>query len=281
MMQTRRISFAGSTLSIEFSGSQPAKVIDLLYRHIPAGADQPGFATYRLLNDPQTDLLRLYRDKALLYQGDCAATAAELLLGDTCYHLAAQSQAGLLFHAAALSWQGRGLILPGASGSGKSTLTAWLLSQGFDYLTDELVFVPWQTDSIQAFTRPINLKSPARFILSNIFDFEKQAAGMLSSSYATLIPPALFYPAQTGSEAPLALIIFPRYQVDSSFELQPLSKAQAGLTLMQTLINARNLPEHGFAEITRLVRQTPAYTMRYSSFDEISQEVRKLLETQK
>lgn len=276
MMQTRRISFAGSTLSIEFSGSQPAKVIDLLYRHIPAGADQPGLATYRLLNDPQTDLLRLYRDKTLLYQGDCAATAAELLLGDTCCHLAAQSQAGLLFHAAALSWQGRGLILPGASGAGKSTLTAWLLSQGFDYMTDELVFVPWQTDSIQTFTRPINLKNSARAILSHTLDFEKQAAGMLSSSYATLIPPALFYPAQTGSEAPLALIIFPQYKPRGSFELCQLSKVQAGLTLLQTLINARNLPEHGFFEVTRLIRHIPAYSLRYSSFDQIGHCIRNL-----
>ena len=48
----------------------------------------------------------------------------------------------MLFHAAALTWQSRGILLPAFTGAGKSTLTAWLLGQGFSYLTDELAFVP-------------------------------------------------------------------------------------------------------------------------------------------
>ena len=49
--------------------------------------------------------------------------------------------------------------------------------------------------------------------------------------------------------------------------MQPLTPAQAGLRLMQCLINARNLPEHGFPEIARLSRRVPAYRMTYASFD--------------
>jgi hypothetical protein len=45
---------------------------------------------------------------------------------------------------------------------------------------------------------------------------------------------------------------------------------------MQTLVNARNLPEHGFSEITRLVRHIPAYVMRYGSFDQITHSVEQL-----
>ncbi|MFN8459219.1 MAG: hypothetical protein U0401_31980 [Anaerolineae bacterium] len=104
------------------------------------------------------------RGETLLYRGDYPAVAAELLLGDSCHHLADRSQGGLLLHAASLTWQDRGLLLPGTSGAGKTALTAWLLSQGFGYLTDELVFVPWGQNSVRALTRPLNLKRPARFL---------------------------------------------------------------------------------------------------------------------
>jgi len=59
-----------------------------------------------------------------------------------------------LFHAAALAWQGRGLLLPGKISAGKTTLTAWLLSRGLDYLTDELVFIPQGTVAVRGLARP-------------------------------------------------------------------------------------------------------------------------------
>lgn len=276
-MPTRLISFAGSALTIEFTGPKSAQVVELLYRHVPSGQSGTSQLTYRLLNDGSETELRLYRDKTLICRGNCAGSVAELLLGDSCSQLAAHCYSGLIFHAAALAWQGQGLMLPGISGAGKSTLTAWLVSQGFDYLSDELVFVPWQTDCIQAFARPINLKSPARWALRDTFNFEKHAAGILSSPYADLVPPTLFHPFGTRSETIVNLIIFPQYQADSRFELRRLPKAQAGLSLLQTLINARNLPQHGFSEITRLIRQIPAYRLRYSNFNQIGHHIKNLM----
>jgi hypothetical protein len=44
-------------------------------------------------------------------------------------------------HAGCLAWEGRGVLLAGASGSGKSTLTAALVVAGWDFLSDDTVFV--------------------------------------------------------------------------------------------------------------------------------------------
>jgi len=113
--------------------------------------------------------------------------------------------------------------------------------------------------------------------LSGLFDFEAQAGHILSSPQADLVPPFLLQPASPQSEAALNFIIFPCYRANTPFELRRLSGAQAGLTLMKSLINARNLPEHGFSEITRLARRIPAYTLSYSSFDQIGARIRDLL----
>jgi hypothetical protein len=276
-MKTRLVSFAGASLSIKYSGPRPTKIVDFLYQYLSPGSRHSPQLTYRLLPGDKPGRLVLYRGQTLLYAGDSEAVVAELLLGDTCHHLAAQSRGGMLFHAAGLAWQGQGLLLPGAIGAGKSTLAAWLLSRGFDYLTDELVFVPQGMEAMQTFTRPLNLKRPARPVWQNLFDFAGQTAHIFSSPHGDLIPPTLFRPANTLSEPPLNLIIFPLYQPGSDFVWRPLSRAQAGLELMQCLVNARNLPGYGFAEIARLARAAPAYQMRYADFAQLGQRVENLL----
>jgi hypothetical protein len=280
MSQAHRclVSFAGSTVAIEYSGARMAAIIDFLYRHIPADSDVPPHVTYRAEPGAQPDALTLYRDDTLIYEGDSDAILAELLMGDANYHLADRSRGGLLFHAGGLTWQGKGIILPGKMGAGKTTLTTWLVAQGLDYLTDELVFVPHGADTIQTLTRPLNVKKPSWVALQTVpsCDLEAQAARILSTPRSDLIPPDLLGPVQL-SEPPLGLILFPQYLPGSEFALQPLSKAQAGLALMECLINARNLPDHGLSEIARLAQVAPAYKLTYADFDQIRGPVEVLL----
>jgi hypothetical protein len=51
-------------------------------------------------------------------------------------------------HAAALSLDGRGVLVPGSSGSGKSTLTVTLVRAGFGFLSDDTVFLEPRTEGI-------------------------------------------------------------------------------------------------------------------------------------
>ncbi|MCB0175226.1 MAG: hypothetical protein H6631_18775 [Anaerolineaceae bacterium] len=300
-MSIRLISFAGTTLTIEYYGLTAARIIELLYRQVSTENTGLSQMTYRLCSDEVSAGMQLWRDETLLYGGHCSGSVAELLLRDSCYQLAAHCHTGLLFHAAALSGRGRTLILPGNSGAGKSTLTAWLITQGFDYLSDELVFIPWQTNTIQAFARPLSLKKPARSVLNHHLDFEKRADHILSSGFVDLVPSTLFSSTRCGvfpqgalsnrsfkSTARLPepnpsrkywskpLIIFPRYQPHSPFAWQPLSKARSGLALMEHLINARNLPGHGLAEAARIAGCIPAYRMNYSSFEQLTNRLARM-----
>ncbi len=264
----RVISFAGGTVTIEHSGARAAAIVDFLCRWMPTGDATLPSSLYRVAQS-HAKHLALYKGEELVYEGESEAILAELLLGETCRQLAEQSQGGLLFHAAGLAWHGQGILVPGAPGAGKTTLSAWLTLRGLDYLTDELVFVPHQSVRLHALTRPLNLKKEARQALQNYFDFNAHAAHILSSSQADLAPPTLLRAANTLCQPPLRLILFPHYQPDSTGALRALSKAQAGLFLMQCLINARNLPGHGLAEIARLAQAAPAYTLSYASFDQL------------
>lgn len=280
----RIICFGGSAVAIEYSGAQAAAVVAFLFQHAPGAGDVPPHVTFRAVSDEQGEGLTLYRDKTLVYAGNCQATWAELLLGETCHHLADRSRGGLLFHAAALAphkntgtvRQGRGLLLPGGIAAGKSTLSAWLASRGWDYLTDELVFVPHGSDQMQAFVRPLNLKNASLPILQDYVDFQERADHVLSGPQSTLLAPRAFRPNVAPGEQPVSLVVFPHYQAGADFSWRPLAKAQGGLELMQCLINARNLPDHGLAEIARLARLAPAFRMDYAGFEQIESTIENL-----
>lgn len=275
MSARRLVSFANSTVAIEHQGQQAAEVVDFLYRDIPPGSEPPA-VTY-CLSSTATGALKLERDGLRLYEGADTGYIAELLMGDSCRSLAERSEGGLLFHAAAVARQGQGLLLPGAIAAGKTTLAAWLLTRGFDHLTDEIVYIPHGATTIQGFGRPLNIKKAAWTALRP-YIADEQAESRLDSADSYLLPPQALGARAIAEPLPLAAILFPRYQAESELVFEAVSPARAGLMLMETLVNARNLPGRGFGEVVRLCRATPAYALRYSHFEQIGRRIERLLD---
>ena len=181
-------------------------------------------------------------------------------------------------HAALVSLNGDGILLPGSTGKGKSTLVAWLLRHGYDYLTDELVFIP-DEEILKGYglSRPLTLKRAARPLLNDLFQVSTGTCGIKSTASVDLVPHEVFGKGNALSEIPISTVIFPSFHTSALFELRRLSKAEAGLELMQCLINARNLPEHGFPNVINLTRSFPAYQMRYADFSTVESAIRSVL----
>jgi hypothetical protein len=273
-MESCCITFAGVTFAVEYEGEAAARIIDFLYGRLPPGAGGAPSLTYRLLQ--QGSALHLYREGELIYRGADLPLCANLLLGQSCRHLASESREGMVFHAAVLVWQGLGLLLPGTIGAGKSTLAAWLVEKGLAYLTDELAFVPLGSDRVQGFTRPFNLKPPALDLL------RREAQGSVvcerwSGPGFDMLSPECLGPVTAGAAPPLRRLLFPHYAPQSVPTVRRLTGGQAALALMGTLVNARNLPEHGLGEVARLAEQTVAYALHYSAFDQVEGAIDELL----
>jgi hypothetical protein len=277
-LQTKsRVSFGGCTVELQTNSERTAGIIDFLFNLIPQAEENQARVHYLLEENPDGELV-LHRDGELLLDGSDAGFLAEFLLGDVCHELIVECKGGMVFHAAALTWGGRGILMPGGIGSGKSTLTVWLVGHGFNYLSDELVYVPHGTELLKAFPRPLHLKRPSRKVLHSLLDLDEERVGVMSSSISDLVAPALLKKDNIFNEPQLAAIIFPRYDQDKDFEWQPLSSAQGGMMLMECLVNARNLPEHGFFEAARLARLAPATCATYSHFGQIEKKIKSVLE---
>jgi hypothetical protein len=71
--------------------------------------------------------------------------------------------------------------------------------------------------------------------------------------------------------------LFPTYQPQGEPDWEPLSLAQTGQLLMQSLINARNLAHHGFHEAARLARIAPGYRFSYAHFNQVEEQLAGVL----
>ena len=275
----RTIHFAGNTVRVEFDDPRAGQILDLIiYPFESPGAAAPR-AAFRMDVSPQEPVLyTLHHNGNKIYESSGRADTAEMLLSVICHDLAEESRGGMLFHAAGLVWRGQGFLIPGGIAAGKSTFTAWMVSLGAGYLTDELVYIPWETNTMISFARPLHLKKPSRPILSVFLNYDTPGDVVLAGTVSDLVSPAVLAPASVYCQPPVKTILFPHYQAQGGSSWQPLTPAQTGLELMQCLINARNLPDHGFSDAARLARCAAAVKISYSNFSQIEDQVKSLLQ---
>ena len=238
------------------------------FRHCP-GDTALVVMTYRVTTE-EDYTLQLLRDGELLYRGPRSAYLVERLMQDLTVVLTAHCQQRLVFHAAGLARGESGLILCGESGSGKSTVASWLTATGFDFLTDELVAVTLDQSEMSGLARPIGLKAGSAFVWQHWLDETAHRSLIYFPNGAVLLDPELLRPRCVRASAHPQFLLFLHYSAGEPFVAQRLSAAEALFLLMQRLVNAKNLPGHGFAVATHLARQTTAYSLTYADVIQVA-----------
>jgi hypothetical protein len=128
-------------------------------------------------------------------------------------------------HAAAVARNGKVAIFPAPSGSGKSTLTAYLVSRGYEYFSDDLVPLLTQGDTVAPFPLPTSVKPGAASVLARYYP---TLNGGERSEPQYLIHDMSFSrrPAQARA------LIFPRYLPGAPTRFEPLSVTDAMARLL-------------------------------------------------
>jgi HprK-related kinase B len=96
----------------------------------------------RVVRKVRTGMHFLVASHAMLAVGPCLANVNQLINAINFALISARLADGwALCHSAAVARDGRALAISGISGAGKSTLTLWLLSEGYDYVSNDRVLV--------------------------------------------------------------------------------------------------------------------------------------------
>lgn len=212
------------------------------------------------------------------FSGPIGVSFAAVLFDSVIFNLLNRNSHGIAFHAGAVVYKEKVILLPGLSGKGKSSMTACLVTHGFSYLTDELYFVPADKEApMLPFVRPVCIKADAVTAVSKLMS-EQDLHKVMGDKQGLIIPHRAlnsdFFPVSK----PPALILFPQYLPDVPLKVDKISGAQACTRLMACDVNARNFTDHGFQQVTRIARSTQAYQVTYSSFQGIAEALRELFD---
>ncbi len=169
----------------------------------------------------------------------------------------------MLLHASAVARDGRALILSGESGSGKSTLAALLGESDWRLMGDEFTLIDPASGDALAFPRAVSLKNEAIAEVAARVDAARLGplmAGTPKGDIRHLIPRADAIAAMHEAVRP-ALLLFPRF--GGAAAIEPMGEGEAFVRLTEASTNYVALGEAGFAALTRLVRETPAFGVSY------------------
>lgn len=274
-MLTRLVRFAGNCACLSIADESLARIVESVIQTEPGPCKKDYQCSYGFEYQDGSGDYTLRRDGELLYAGARVDEVCRVLISDLITTLVSPYDAGLALHAAAVGRDGNAVVIPGASGAGKSTLAAWLVSQGYCYLTDEVAIIDLATYDVTGFFRPLHIKAPALQAVYSLIEEGAPPEGAQQTHApgndpVTLIEPERIAPQSTHDGHRVRVLLFPEYAADRDYKLAALSPAQCAHRLMGSLINARNLHNKGLDAASSLARSTPGYHLRYGHFSELA-----------
>jgi hypothetical protein len=188
------------------------------------------------------------------------------LLEEVVRSLVFELDSAVALHAGAVSWHKKAVLVAGPTHAGKTSLIAWLASNGFEYLSDELVVLT-SDKQIEALGRPLIVKAGSR---DRVLDLP---LGKTSPSIDAGANKVIMAPQESHDAEPVlscGLIIFVQHSQDADLRIEPLSPAQAALRLMGSNLNADNLLAHGLPRLKKFSFEVPAISLSYGDFDQLT-----------
>lgn len=185
----------------------------------------------------------------------------------------------LTLHAAVVERGGKVMILPAPPGSGKSTLCAALAYSGWRLFSDEFVIVNPSTHRILPAPRPISLKDASIEIIKNRHPglcHGPEGVDVEGSRFIHVRPPTESV-RRAQEDAPLALVVFPRYAAGKPTTIEPVTKAQALVELAGQSFNFGYHGANAFDCLTSMVANATCCRLEYSDLDDVIERLERLI----
>ncbi len=190
-MAEKIISFAGQSLTISFP-EQAADIVNFTFLNFPEGNRSSSRVDINVSCDKEKQLYSVLEDEKCIGTELSPVGLSLLLLSRSSYSLTHGIDGGMVIHGAAVHRNNRAILMPGKNGTGKSILTSWLISRGYSYLTDELVYFQNKSLSFSPLTGPLHIKESGRHILEGFCSLHNERNNCLQSDTTTLFSHRLF-----------------------------------------------------------------------------------------
>ena len=179
-------------------------------------------------------------------------------------------------HAGCVAWNDRGVLLCGDNGAGKSTLSYACARSGWEYISDDAVFVPDEEQaSVTGNCHLVRLRPSAAELFAEIQGIPEtpRAAGKPSIELST----HRFPNVQRRETVQVDFIVFLKRSSTSGAQLLPYRKDVARMYMRQGLYGTNKIRERHFAAVERLLR-ADVFELRYNDLDSAIERLQRLAE---
>lgn len=155
-------------------------------------------------------------------------------------YIAEHAPACVFVHAGVVEWQGRALLLPAASFGGKSSLVAELVRAGATYYSDEFAPID-RAGRVHPFPRELRMRRPGQAEQSPVpIDRLKGRTGTVP--------------------APIALVLFTRFEANGRWSPERLSPGRAALEMLLHTIPVQRTPARVLATFSAVMSSAQAWS---------------------
>lgn len=183
-------------------------------------------------------------------------------------------------HAAGLAFNGKGFLLSGNSGAGKTTLAVGLVRAGFDFLSDDTLFLTTSRGDLRVLSFP------------DQSDVADETVSMFPELCAASNPAGLrvgpksqirveeFYGVNTVWDCRPAVVVFPRIGHTARSVLTPVDQDEALLELLPNMFLTDGASSQAHLDaLTRLAREAQCYRLETGrDFDALAEQLRSLVQ---
>ena len=171
-------------------------------------------------------------------------------------------------HAAAVADGERALIMPGRPGSGKTSLTAALLTEGFQYLTDDFGFLVGDKMELKGLPFSLCIKESGVPTLAEFYpalqDLAVHHRVRDQKKVRYLTPPQTSFSFDQNRTYPVSWAVFPRYEPDGVTELSLLPRSEALRRLLQTCKLTRPMTKPQVSCFIQWLRSLQSYELKHA-----------------
>ena len=186
----------------------------------------------------------------------------------------------LIIHAAMLERHGRGVILVGEPGAGKSTLSAALMQEDWRLLSDEITVINADC-RLQPVPRPVSLKNTSIDMIRQRYPqaiLTDTAHNTSKGSVAHLKPSPVSLQQADEAVTP-ALILFPIYKAGTALRIDPVTRGDSLIRMVEGAFNYHLLGEEGFERLADTIEACACHELEYADLDELVPALNRLVDT--
>jgi hypothetical protein len=271
--------FGSFTFEISSDHAEMARYAgDLFGAFERAENDDAVVHTVVILTKTEDDQQRMVIDGELAATEPIAGRIAGTLVHTLTRRMINEADA-LGLHAGGVARHGTAVALPAVMESGKSTLTAGLVRAGFSYLTDEAVFLDWETRRVIPFPKPISLDPGSWPLFPELEPNAPLPDGYKDDQWH--IPPDAIRPGAVGPPCRVRHVVFPRYAERASTRLTPLRRAEATIELARNTFRFNERPRRSLDMLAAAAPEAECYRLDIGDLDDAVALVSELVESRR